>query len=133
MSLRLCFSGNYFFVDSENGDDNNEGSYEKPWKSLQTVINEKIETYSDTGEIVNEGAPIKSGDVIILLEGDYGKIRIENLYNSDYIIIAANEESKAKLSYIAAKNTKYWRFDGLFIVADQESNYPMISMDRIIK
>ena len=43
------FEGHSFYVDTENGDMSNDGSFDHPWKSLQSVCDDKVETRAYKG------------------------------------------------------------------------------------
>jgi len=76
-----------FYVDPERGDPVNDGSSDKPWRSLQDVFDKGlVETqaweslpYRESSRLVpkNPGAPVKAGDTIWLRSGDYGDLRIQ--------------------------------------------------------
>lgn len=92
------------------------GSAIKPWKTLKEVIDyHLIETKNVLGGIINQGAPIKSGDKIILNSGYHGFIDIENAFNSSYIVVTAGSKQKPTLSGLKIASAKKWRFSKLSI------------------
>lgn len=99
--------GNTFYLDPVNGSINGDGSEANPWSSLQEVVeNNLIETYKhstnndSTSPLVplNEGAPIKGGDKLILKDGYHGQLEINNLYFNDWLTIEAAPNEKPTLA-----------------------------------
>ena len=89
-------TGNTFYLDPVNGSLNGDGSEVNPWSSLQEVVeNNLIETYkhstnNDTSSPLvplNEGAPIKGGDKLILKNGYHGQLEISNFYFNEWLTI----------------------------------------------
>ncbi|MCW6508570.1 right-handed parallel beta-helix repeat-containing protein [Lichenifustis flavocetrariae] len=86
-----------FYVDPVKGSDQGDGSAAKPWKNLTAVIgmsnkllsakawSNKNQSYGD----VNPSGPIKAGDVVILMSGNYGTLKILNSFNTDFVWVMA--------------------------------------------
>lgn len=120
-----------FYVDPERGDAANEGSFAKPWHSLQEVLDRGwVETrtwdslpHTDGSKLVmkNPGAPIKAGDTIWLKSGDHGALRIGDMYNSGVITIAALEGHRPTFQSILLRSGSHWAFRGLHVRAKPES------------
>ncbi|MBN2457210.1 MAG: hypothetical protein JXB29_11860 [Sedimentisphaerales bacterium] len=109
-------SAQTYYVDPANGNLNNDGTYDKPWSTLQAVFdNRLIETYTNTGQIKNLGAPVKSGDTILLRNGYHGRIDYTGGYNTEYITIAAQTGHTPKLRNIELESVSKWKFIGLNI------------------
>lgn len=134
---------NVFYIDPVNGDINNDGSYDKPWSTLQEVVeNNLIETqqpksfpYDGTGDLVikNEGAPVKAGDTIILRDGYHGEFSVLRAYNSDYITIKEQEGHTPKLSGVSITAGSKWHLKGLTIspeFAEQYKKRNIVSITR---
>lgn len=102
-------NGNTFYIDPVNGSTEGDGSASNPWKTLQEVIeNGLIEHYRPSEnyvpdsplEIVNEGAPVKGGDVIILQSGYHGYISVSTFVFNDWLTIKAADNSTPVFSQI---------------------------------
>ncbi len=128
-----CSEGNVFYVDPVNGDMGNDGSYDSPWSTLQEVFeNELIETQRyetlpyelDAPKITkNVGAPIKSGDTILLRSGYHGEVDYTGAYNTDYIKIAAQEGHTPYLKGIRFVAASRWVMRGLTITPEAAPTY----------
>lgn len=117
--------GTNFYVDPERGDPANDGSSDKPWRSLQDVFDKGlVETqaweslpYRESSRLVpkNPGAPVKAGDTIWLRSGDYGDLRIQGHYNSGLITIAAVPGGEPRFHSIHLRSGSHWAFKGLHV------------------
>lgn len=117
-------TGNAFYIDPVNGSSSGDGSFENPWKSLQEVINSKfIETqswtdlpYKSGAELVtqNSGAPIKGGDTIYLMDGQYGSVRIMSHYNSEPITLKAYDGHTPIFTSMTLLSVSNWKLQGLY-------------------
>ena len=118
-------TGNFYFVDPVNGSMDNDGSESKPWKTLQQVFDSNlVESYEFTDhpytegtllQIKNQGAPVKAGDALILLNGYHGSIDIRDYQNNDYITIKAKEEHSPEVSFVSISSCAYWHVKGLSV------------------
>lgn len=104
-----AFSGNTFYVDPANGSMDGDGSKDNPWRTLQEVFDSNLvqyykhtESYNPESEleVVNEDAPIKGGDKIILKSGYHGFLRLSALMLNDWLTIEAAEGETPVLSQI---------------------------------
>ena len=102
-------AGNTFYVDPVNGSMDGDGSEAHPWSTLQEVIeNGLIECYQHTEnydadsplELLNEGAPVKGGDVLVLLTGYHGFINVNRFMFNDWLTIKAKEGNTPVFSQI---------------------------------
>ncbi len=117
---------NKFYVDVNNGNDNDDGSLNHPWKTLQNVIDTKIQTreydnlpFSDNSHLTdkNVNAPVKPGDVIVLKQGNYGFLNINRAYNTDFITIEG-ENKNVFLSGVKITGASRFRLHNLNITHD---------------
>lgn len=94
--------GNFFYIDPIHGSDTGDGSRQKPWRTLEQVITMGlIETYRPSVaykpdsplKTINQGAPVKGGDTLILKSGYHGYIKTNAFLFKDWLHItaAANE------------------------------------------
>lgn len=100
-------TGNTFYLDPINGSMDGDGSEANPWSGLQEVVeNNFIETYkhatpNDANSPlvpVNEGAPIKGGDRLLLKDGYHGQLEISIFYFNDWLTIEAAPQEKPTLA-----------------------------------
>ncbi len=114
-----------FYVDPQHGDAANDGSKDRPWKSLQDVFDRGwIETrdweslpYQPDAALVprHEGAPIRPGDTICLRSGDYGDLVIRSHYNADFITIRAEDGHTPRFRSIRVQSASHWILRGLHV------------------
>ena len=112
-----------YYVDPERGDPANDGSGEKPWRSLQEVFDTGLVEsqawdslpHKHGSRLVrrNSGAPVKAGDTIWLRSGDYGALIIQSYYNSDFITIAAAPGHTPRFHSILLRSSSHWTLKGL--------------------
>lgn len=90
--------GNYFYIDPANGSENGDGSLKNPWKTLQQVVDMGlIETYRPSIsykpesplKIINQGAPVRGGDTLILKSGYHGYVKTNSFLFKDWLHICA--------------------------------------------
>lgn len=102
-------SGNTFYIDPVNGADDGDGSAGRPWRTLQQVIADGlIEHYRHSESrnpdspltVVNEGAPVKGGDRLLLRSGYHGFVAVNTFIFNDWLTIAAQEGHTPVLSQI---------------------------------
>jgi parallel beta-helix repeat protein len=100
-------TGKDYYIDPVKGSPYGDGSYERPWRTLQEVIeNNLIEFYMHTEtnnansplKVVNEGAPVKGGDRLLLMNGYHGFINLNNFIFKEWITIQAQEGHSPLLS-----------------------------------
>ncbi len=112
-----------FYVDPNNGSIENPGSPDLPWKTLEEVINNKlVETKDNKGNLLNAGAPVKSGDTIILRSGYHGLIKITNAFNDQLITVKGEDGSSPQLGYLELRSAKNWRFEQVIISPSHSSS-----------
>jgi parallel beta-helix repeat protein len=130
--LIFLFSGfihflvaNTFYADPEHGNMTNPGSISSPWGTFQEIIeNNLIESRMWTEHppgpttqlvIKNEGAPIKAGDTLMLLNGYHGVIELIEYFNTAYITVMAAPGQNPEIASLRVVGGSYWRFSGLTI------------------
>lgn len=116
---------NEFFVDPQHGDANNDGSAEKPWMSLQDVIDKGLVEsqqwatlpYRPGTRLVpkNTGAAVQAGDTIFLRSGYHGTLDIQGYYNTDFITIAAEENHTPEFARVRIRSSARWKLLGLHV------------------
>jgi MYXO-CTERM domain-containing protein len=122
-----------FYVDPAVGDMANDGSAERPWSTIQEVIEAGlVQTrewaelpYQPGAELVpkNPGAPVQPGDTIWLLSGYHGELLIESSYNADTITIAAAEGQRPELARVHVRASSHWVLRGLHVSAEFAPTY----------
>lgn len=108
--------GNYFYIDPINGDMENSGTSDFPWRTLEEVIkNNMIETKDQHGMDINLGAPVHAGDTIVLRSGFHGHIQIKNAFNDKTITVISDDGADPQLAELELISAKNWKFSGLTI------------------
>ncbi len=111
--------GTAWYVDPALGDDaTGDGSAGNPWASIQTVVDEFVDSTDQDGVPHHEDAPIQGGDTIILVgaEGHDPDLSISGLYNSDLVTIKADQLHQPVLQSVHFRGSAYWRIDGVQFV-----------------
>lgn len=102
-------SGSTFYIDPVNGSMDGDGSEQNPWSTLQEVVERNLiqyyrytENYNTESplELVNKDAPVKGGDVLILLSGYHGYLQVNNFIFNNWLTIKAKENNTPVLSQI---------------------------------
>ena len=125
--------GNTYYLDPVNGRNDNAGTQDSPWGSLQSVVEDNmIETRAYTGlpyngtnalAVKNPGAPIKAGDTLVLLDGFHGEFYLRGAYNEFTITIEAAVGQRPSLSRIFLSAGANWLFKGLTVSPSQAPAY----------
>lgn len=113
-----------FYVDPEKGDKANDGSAERPWRTLAEVLdpaNHLVATQSylryAAGDrslsAVNPDGPIKPGDVIYLMSGDHGSPVLKGYFNDAFITVEAAPDQKPVVGQFKIAGASHWIFRGL--------------------
>ncbi|MCB0664933.1 MAG: right-handed parallel beta-helix repeat-containing protein [Saprospiraceae bacterium] len=131
--LSIDATAGVFFVDPVHGSMSNDGSAASPWKTLEEVFeNNLIETqsysplpYSENSILVpkNAGAPVKSGDTLMLRDGYHGTIFYRGIYNNDYITIMNQSGHEPMLGNIFISAGSRFIFDGLTITPEAAPSF----------
>ncbi len=114
-----------YYIDPQKGAPGNDGSADRPWMSLQQVIDTGLVEsrdwdslpWNEEGKLTpkNPSAPIKAGDTIWLRSGDYGGLTIRGFYNKDFITIAALPGNTPRFQAIQLQSSSYWALRGLHV------------------
>ncbi|MHC4582340.1 MAG: hypothetical protein ACYS14_12865, partial [Planctomycetota bacterium] len=119
-----------FYVDPEKGDMGNDGSAERPWRTIQQVFERNlIQSHDGAGRLKNAQAPVGAGDTVLLRSGYHGEIYCRGAYNDDYITIAAEKGHKPKVRRIFFSAAGKWIIRGLTV---SPGFAPEFKRDRII-
>jgi parallel beta-helix repeat protein len=121
------------YVDPVNGTASGDGSSTKPWKSLQDVIDNRVETQTWAGPLpytsgmklvaMNPGATVQAGDTIWLRSGDYGALTLASAYNSAPITVAAEGTSTPRFSNVLVQSSQNWILRGLSVSPSYATTY----------
>ena len=123
--------GHVWYIDPVNGTSTGDGSQAHPWSSLQAVTS-VVAGYSSpllatvpywhrgtSGWVwdPNANAPIKPGDEILLMNGNYGAFNIGvsgmEIANSDFVTIAPAPGQTPIIGSVHVFNSTDWYFKGL--------------------
>jgi parallel beta-helix repeat protein len=123
LSFALHLRAATFYVDPAAGSNANNGTADRPWKTLQQVIDSnKVNTRQPVNypyiwgqplQEKNAGAPVRGGDTILLRSGYHGQVTILRMYNTDWITIAADSGATPGLHSLLVQGSCKWRFIGL--------------------
>ncbi len=137
-------TGKTFYVDPVNGSMTNDGSKERPWRTLQEVFSnnliqhykyEKL-PYTNGGKkiIVNPKAPVRGGDALILLTGNHGTVTTGKggfyMEEGQFLTIKAGLDSFPVLSSLELLSSSYFFISDLeFECEGSGSNKPSAIID----
>ena len=116
-----------FFVDPVNGSPSGDGSAAHPWRTLEDVLDPTSKLVATQGHAgaayskgtdlslhaVNPNGPIKAGDLILLRSGDHGAVTLTNMFNNDFITVAAAPGAVPVIDQLAVISSSKWMFQGL--------------------
>jgi hypothetical protein len=96
-------TGTTYYIDPVNGSMNGDGSEGNPWRTLQEVVENDLIAFYREGEnsqfeLVNEHAPVKGGDRLVLLSGYHGYLKRNVFIFEDWLTIEGEQGSTAVLS-----------------------------------
>lgn len=99
-------TGNKYYVDPINGDNNNPGSASQPWHTLT--------------EVFNTGKNIQANDIIYLRSGNHGAPVVNKIQSGPTYILAEKGHTPMfeKLNFFLAKN---WVLSGIKISPEADS------------
>ncbi|MBN2137373.1 MAG: right-handed parallel beta-helix repeat-containing protein [Sedimentisphaerales bacterium] len=87
-----------YYVDPVNGDPDNPGTLERPWRTLEQVLSRK--------------KLFEGGDTIFLKSGHHGAIVLDG-ENAQYVTIKALQGESPVVSRIKIGRARFWRFEGI--------------------
>lgn len=116
--------GRKFFADPVRGSRENDGSAQRPWRTLAEVLdpaNHLLATraYGRTAAglgpaaPINPAGPIKPGDTIILMSGDHGDVDAKQYVNSDFISVIAGNGQTPVVRSLRLTASSHWLFRGI--------------------
>ncbi len=122
-----------FYVDPAKGSPRGDGSAERPWRTIQEVLDAGLVEsqqwdklpYSEQSTLVakNAGAPVRAGDTIWLRSGFHGDVEIDRYYNLGHITIAAEDGHTPCLASLRIRASSRWTIRGLSISAEFGQSY----------
>jgi MYXO-CTERM domain-containing protein len=114
-----------FHVDPARGAAENDGSADRPWRTLAEVMQRnRVRTrhwsvlpYQPGARLqgVNPDAPVGPGDRLVLYSGDHGDVLIQGAYNDGVIEVVAAPDARPRLERLIVRAGGQWRFEGLHI------------------
>jgi len=108
--------GRTFHVDPEKGDSKNDGSAQRPWRTLAEVLKARlVRTRDASGKLQNPNAPVGPGDTILLRSGYHGQIALAGAHNDRVITVAAEKGHAPRLGRLDVRDASRWTFRGLTI------------------
>ena len=121
-----------FYVDPQNGDPNNDGSKQRPWRSLKDLFDRGLIESRNWESLPykagaaqkpkNPGAPIRPGDTIRLNSGDYGELVIDGYYNEKPITIEAAPGAKPRFDRVHLRAASNWVLRGLIVSGERAAD-----------
>jgi hypothetical protein len=141
LTVNAATRRNQHYVDPVAGSDTGNGSASHPWKTLQDVVDHRVETRTWKGPLpytagqqlvpVNAGAPVQPGDTIWLLTGDHGALVIQSAYNAAPVTLAAQDGHTPRFSRILVQSSQHWILRGLSVSPTYGSVYSAATMVTI--
>jgi hypothetical protein len=142
-SVPAATPNHIWYFDPVNGSATGDGSQGHPWNSLQAALSDlgtgvsplvstiPYRHYDSTTKTYhsypNPNAPIKPGDEILLMSGNYGAVTIGSynlsITNSDFITIAAVKGQTPVFTTLYIFSTNMWLFNGIKVQSLLPSQY----------
>jgi hypothetical protein len=113
---------NEFYIDPEKGSPKGNGSKANPWRTLAEVVQAGLINGTDSPKGV-----VHAGDIVYLMTGNHGSIRLNAAMNKDFITIQAFEEQKPVINGLSLQNCSKWVFRGFII-----ENPPMVPKQHML-
>jgi hypothetical protein len=134
-----------WYIDPVRGSAAGDGSANNPWNSLQAVVSSvggaspllATAPYWHRGATgwtwaPNVGAPVKPGDAILLMSGDYGSVFIDvhgqTIANSDFVTVEAAPGQTPVLASLSIGAANKWRFKGIKVQALAAGNAGLVNI-----
>ena len=110
-----------FFVDPVKGSPKGDGSAAKPWRTLAEVLDPASKLLSTQGHktandmpvAINATGPIKPGDVLMLMSGNHGSVKVFNAYNTDFVSVMAAPGQAPVVNELTVNGSAKWVFQGI--------------------
>jgi parallel beta-helix repeat protein len=105
-----------FYCDPKNGSAQGDGSAERPWGTLEEVIQARLIQLNDQhGKPANPNVPVKPGDTVLLRSGWHGVLRIAGGYNERPITIGAAPRQAPQVGWVEIGEGRNWIVRGLTV------------------
>jgi hypothetical protein len=116
--------GHEFYIDPVHGAMSNDGSKERPWRTLAEVLAPSSHLISSfayanyakgdrTLKPVNPQGPVKAGDTLVLMTGDHGDVDLRQYENRDFIYVVAGKDQTPRIAHMMLIAASHWYFKGL--------------------
>ena len=110
-----------FFIDPVKGSPKGDGSAARPWRTLAEVLDPASKLLSTQGHkvagdkliAINPTGPIKAGDVLMLMSGNHGSVKVLNAYNTDFVSVMAAPGQVPVVSALSVVGSAKWMFQGI--------------------
>ncbi len=118
LSAVAAGQGDEYYVDPQHREEVADGSSDKPWKSLQSVIERRV---------------LKGGDTVYLRSGNHGGLWINGLRNQETVTIIADNGQLPRFTSIRISASANWHLRGLAVspsFARSGSPTAIVTIDR---
>ena len=125
-----------FYVDPVNGSPAGDGSHDRPWQTLQQVLEAGLVEGRQcqqlpyqpgcTMEPTNPGAPVKAGDTLRLLDGYHGEITVMDAYLTQPLTVEAEPGHGPRIKSLRCLGAGNWIFRGLSISPSHADPYQRV-------
>ena len=117
--------GHSFYVDPSKGAPNNDGSFERPWRTLAEVLNPSRRLLADGTSVADsefslakrlptdQSSQIQPGDTIVLMGGDHGEVTIRNATEGDFVQVVAAIGQLPIVRKLRISQASHWLFRGI--------------------
>ena len=135
--------GHTFFVDPARGDKGNDGSEQRPWRTLAEVLDRAAHLVATRSYVrtrdglappspINPAAPIQPGDTIVLMSGDHGAVDVPGYVNADFISVVAGKDQSPLVRSMHLWASSHWLFRGVKFQAAKtasDTNRPLVNIE----
>lgn len=138
--------GRTFYIDPVHGSSANDGSKERPWRTLAEVVdpaNHLIATRAyATGrsdgpraiQPVNPDGAIRPDDTLTLMSGDHGAVSLRQAVNDDFIFVVAGAGQTPIVRSMAFAGSSHWIFRDIKFQSERpEGNFEKKPYDSLIE
>jgi len=135
--------GRTFYIDPVHGSPTNDGSKERPWRTLAEVVdpaNHLIATRSyiagprDPRPIqpINPSGSIRPGDTLVLMSGDHGAVEMRSDLNDDFIWVVAGPDQTPVIDSMKIYASSHWVFRGVKFQGIRPENDPWGGLIEVV-